>query len=174
MDFIDDIGTSPYDEPRPHGNTTWTNERVELLKKLWADGLSTRFIAAEIGGITRNAVIGKVCRLGLPERGNSPSAIRARAVLRGPRKPVERVVRIKLPKLPRERKSPQPPSYRCEPAIPPDPSKMCGLLELTKDTCRYPLWADDASSGRFCGCQPVPGFPYCGSHARLCYGERRA
>ena len=43
----------------------WTDERVELLKKLWADGLSASQIAAELGGITRNAVIGKVHRLGL-------------------------------------------------------------------------------------------------------------
>ena len=38
---------------------SWTDERVELLKKLWADGLSASQIAAELGGITRNAVIGK-------------------------------------------------------------------------------------------------------------------
>ena len=46
----------------------WTDERVELLKKLWADGLSASQIAAELGGITRNAVIGKVHRLGLSGR----------------------------------------------------------------------------------------------------------
>ena len=44
---------------------TWTDERVEQLKKLWSDGLSASQIAAELGGITRNAVIGKVHRLGL-------------------------------------------------------------------------------------------------------------
>ena len=42
---------------------SWTDERVELLKKLWSDGLSASQIAAELGGITRNAVIGKVHRL---------------------------------------------------------------------------------------------------------------
>ena len=46
----------------------WTDERVETLKKLWADGLSASQIAAELGGITRNAVIGKVHRLGLSGR----------------------------------------------------------------------------------------------------------
>lgn len=49
----------------------WTDERVELLKKLWADGLSASQIAAELGGITRNAVIGKVHRLGLSGRAKS-------------------------------------------------------------------------------------------------------
>src|SRR5436853_1786140 len=53
---------------------SWTDERVELLKKLWADGLSASQIAAELGGITRNAVIGKVHRLGLSGRAKSPAA----------------------------------------------------------------------------------------------------
>lgn len=43
----------------------WTDERVDLLKKLWADGQSCSYIAMELGGVTRNAVIGKVHRLGL-------------------------------------------------------------------------------------------------------------
>src|SRR5262245_40202895 len=51
----------------------WTDERVERLKKLWSDGLSASQIAAELGGITRNAVIGKVHRLGLSGRAKSPS-----------------------------------------------------------------------------------------------------
>ena len=53
---------------------SWTDERVELLKKLWADGLSASQIAGELGGITRNAVIGKVHRLGLSGRAKSPSS----------------------------------------------------------------------------------------------------
>ena len=51
---------------------TWTDERVELLKKLWAEGLSASQIAAEIGNVTRNAVIGKVHRLGLSGRAKTP------------------------------------------------------------------------------------------------------
>ena len=46
----------------------WTDERVELLKKLWQDGLSASQIAKQLGGVTRNAVIGKVHRLGLSGR----------------------------------------------------------------------------------------------------------
>src|SRR5215213_8735913 len=61
---------------------SWTDERVELLKKLWADGLSASQIAGELGGITRNAVIGKVHRLGLSGRAKSPSSAAPR-----PRKP---------------------------------------------------------------------------------------
>src|SRR6201998_2311518 len=49
------------------------DERGELLKKLWGEGLSASQIAAELGGITRNAVIGKVHRLGLSGRPKSPA-----------------------------------------------------------------------------------------------------
>ena len=53
---------------------SWTDERVENLKKLWSDGLSASQIAAALGGITRNAVIGKVHRLGLSGRAKAPSS----------------------------------------------------------------------------------------------------
>src|ERR1700761_1799863 len=61
----------------------WTEERVELLKKLWLDGLSASQIAKQLGGVTRNAVIGKVHRLGLSGRA-APSQP-SRPVLRAPR-----------------------------------------------------------------------------------------
>src|SRR4029077_4343475 len=51
---------------------TWSDERVEQLKKLWESGLSASQIAAELGNITRNAVIGKVHRLGLSGRAQRP------------------------------------------------------------------------------------------------------
>jgi GcrA cell cycle regulator len=50
---------------------TWNDERVELLTKLWAEGLSASQIAGRLGGVTRNAVIGKVHRLGLSGRATS-------------------------------------------------------------------------------------------------------
>src|SRR4030095_10557923 len=61
------------DQKRPELQT-WTDDRVELLKKLWSDGLSASQIAGELGGITRNAVIGKVHRLGLSGRAKAPSS----------------------------------------------------------------------------------------------------
>ena len=51
---------------------SWTDERVETLKKMWADGQSASQIAKELGGVTRNAVIGKVHRLGLSNRAGGP------------------------------------------------------------------------------------------------------
>ncbi|AZV79175.1 GcrA cell cycle regulator [Parasedimentitalea marina] len=55
---------------------SWTDERVELLKKMWGEGQSASQIAKELGGVTRNAVIGKVHRLGLSNR-NSTGAAKA-------------------------------------------------------------------------------------------------
>lgn len=52
----------------------WTDERVELLKKLWSEGLSASQIAAQLGGVSRNAVIGKVHRLKLSGRGKTTTA----------------------------------------------------------------------------------------------------
>ena len=53
---------------------SWTDERVELLKKMWSEGQSASQIAKELGGVTRNAVIGKVHRLGLSNRAGGPAA----------------------------------------------------------------------------------------------------
>src|SRR4051812_13524175 len=61
----------------------WTDERVETLKKLWLDGLSASQIAKSLGGVTRNAVIGKVHRLGLSGRA-TPSQP-ARTTFKAPR-----------------------------------------------------------------------------------------
>ncbi|WP_299046512.1 GcrA family cell cycle regulator [uncultured Tateyamaria sp.] len=61
---------------------SWTDERVELLKKMWGEGQSASQIAKELGGVTRNAVIGKVHRLGLSNRaggGSSASTAKAEA-----------------------------------------------------------------------------------------------
>ncbi|MBK1636335.1 GcrA family cell cycle regulator, partial [Rhodovulum adriaticum] len=53
---------------------SWTEERVETLKRMWAEGQSASQIAKELGGVTRNAVIGKVHRLGLSNRAGTAAA----------------------------------------------------------------------------------------------------
>ncbi|MCM2561510.1 GcrA cell cycle regulator [Lutimaribacter sp. EGI FJ00015] len=58
---------------------SWTDERVELLKKLWGEGQSASQIAKELGGVTRNAVIGKVHRLGLSNRSGGGAAAASKA-----------------------------------------------------------------------------------------------
>ncbi|GAA3864445.1 GcrA family cell cycle regulator [Celeribacter arenosi] len=69
---------------------SWTDERVETLKKMWSEGQSASQIAKELGGVTRNAVIGKVHRLGLSNRagaGAAPKAAAAAAPKAKPAKP---------------------------------------------------------------------------------------
>ena len=47
---------------------SWTEERIERLKKMWHEGATASQIADELGGVSRNAVIGKAHRLGLEQR----------------------------------------------------------------------------------------------------------
>ena len=63
---------------------SWTDERVETLKKMWAEGQSASQIAKELGGVTRNAVIGKVHRLGLSNRVGPGGAVEEEVVEEAP------------------------------------------------------------------------------------------
>ncbi|MBE1296578.1 MAG: GcrA cell cycle regulator [Rhodobacteraceae bacterium] len=87
---------------------SWTDERVELLKKMWGEGQSASQIAKELGGVTRNAVIGKVHRLGLSNRatGGSKAA-----------EPKEKPAAAAAPK-PAPKPKPQPKTEPARPATP--------------------------------------------------------
>ena len=67
---------------------SWTDERVEILKKLWGEGQSASQIAKELGGVTRNAVIGKVHRLGLSNRATSSSSSKSDSKTKAPVKSI--------------------------------------------------------------------------------------
>lgn len=72
---------------------SWTDDRVEKLKELWSDGMSASQIAKILGGVTRNAVIGKVHRLGLSNRGpTAPAAASEEAKSADAAKPVKPAV----------------------------------------------------------------------------------
>ena len=151
----------------------WTEERVELLKKLWADGLSASQIAAELGGITRNAVIGKVHRLGLSGRAKSPSSSAAR-----PRKPRSSSM-IRVPRAHIRGNTALAYDYVAEPEpelieIPVEQRK--NLLQLTEATCHWPVGDPGSTDFFFCGGQSNEGSPYCNFHSRVAYqpaSERR-
>ncbi len=66
---------------------SWTDERVELLKKMWGEGQSASQIAKELGGVTRNAVIGKVHRLGLSNRSGGGGSSKTEAKAKPAAKP---------------------------------------------------------------------------------------
>lgn len=159
---------------------SWNDERVELLKKLWSEGLSASQIANELGDITRNAVIGKVHRLGLS--GRAKSAVPATR----PQRPAAR------PETPREQTRPQRPMTQGNtalaadiddlpeeaPAPAPAPAvsnnvvpmgQRCTIMNLTESTCRWPLGEPGTESFYFCGAKSNPGMPYCTQHARIAY-----
>jgi GcrA cell cycle regulator len=148
---------------------TWTDERVELLKKLWADGLSASQIAGELGGITRNAVIGKVHRLGLSGRAKSPSSSAPRA-----RKPRSHMLRVSRPSmrgntalaLAYETEAELEPEFVDE-VIPVEQRRT--LLQLNEDTCRWPVGDPSSAEFFFCGGKPVTSLPYCAHHCRVAY-----
>jgi GcrA cell cycle regulator len=145
---------------------SWTDERVAALKKLWLDGLSASQIAKQLGGVTRNAVIGKVHRLGLSGRA-APSQ---------PQRPV-----FKAPRPARPAVTAQPAQRRVEPATPvpaapPAPTYFraeepgsATVLTLGAHMCKWPI-GDPASDGfSFCGRRTGEDGPYCIEHARVAY-----
>ena len=157
---------------------SWTDERVELLKKLWSDGLSASQIAAELGSVTRNAVIGKVHRLGLSGRAKSPSSSAPRQ--RKPRAP-SHVMRVSRPSMRGNTALAHAYDYDLEPepelienVIPIGQRRT--LLELTEATCRWPIGDPGTPEFFFCGGNTLTGLPYCAYHSRIAFqppGERR-
>ena len=155
---------------------SWTDERVELLKKLWSDGLSASQIAAELGGITRNAVIGKVHRLGLSGRAKSASSTAPRP--RKARSPMMRIGRASI-----RGNTALAHAYEMEAEAAPELidnvipiGQRRTILELTEQTCRWPVGDPSSSEFFFCGGNTIGGLPYCAYHSRVAYqpaSERR-
>ena len=150
---------------------SWTDERVELLKKLWADGLSASQIAAELGNVTRNAVIGKVHRLGLSGRAKSPSSAAPR-----PRKarPAQHMMRVARPAS----RGNTALAHAFEVELEADPiaydnvvpmSQRVSLLELNEATCHWPIGDPASSDFFFCGGKALTSLPYCAHHSRIAY-----
>ncbi len=163
-----DAGVSPSRDET--ASMSWTTERVEQLKKLWADGLSASQIANELGNVTRNAVIGKVHRLGLSGRAKSPSSAAPR-----PRKPRPHTHMMRVRPAMRGNTAL---AYVHELEADPEPEMIeniipmgqrCTLLELSDDKCRWPIGDPGSSEFFFCGGKPMEGVPYCGYHSRLAY-----
>ncbi len=132
----------------------WNDERVELLKKLWADGLSASQIAGRLGGVTRNAVIGKVHRLGLSGR-----ATTSRMKSHRPRVRTQAAKRLMKPRFANVGN----PALRnlylgdTEPYVPPAEELVIPLNErkyiqtLTEICCRWPIGDPQQADFHFCG-----------------------
>src|ERR1700735_1622401 len=150
-------------------NMSWTDERVELLKKLWSDGLSASQIAGELGGITRNAVIGKVHRLGLSGRAKSTSTGAAR-----PRK-ARAPSMLRIGRVAIRGNTALAHAYEVEEAEPELIENIIPigqrrtLLELHEQTCRWPIGDPSSTDFFFCGGNTVTALPYCAYHSRVAY-----
>jgi GcrA cell cycle regulator len=150
---------------------SWTDERVEQLKKLWSDGLSASQIAAELGGITRNAVIGKVHRLGLSGRAKSTSSTAPRQ--RKPRAP-SHMLRIGRGAIRGNTALAQ--AYEIEADVEPELienvipiGQRRTILELNEQTCRWPVGDPGSGDFFFCGGNALASLPYCAYHSRIAY-----
>lgn len=172
----------------------WTDERVELLRKLWADGLSASQIAAQMGGVSRNAVIGKVHRLKLSGRGKQTSS--------QPRvkKPASSGGGTRVSSSPRPSSSgPRVSSHTHSigatalkadyevravsatvlefvPALVAPEPKRIKLVELSERTCKWPIGDPLSQEFAFCGHESGDTGPYCQFHAKMAYqpaSERR-
>ena len=162
----------------------WTDERVEELRKLWAEGLSASQIAARLGGVSRNAVIGKVHRLKLSSRGRATAAPTKSAKPSKPSgaKPAPRTVQPIRPAQPAgasgfsgalvQAQRIMPPAEQISAPTP----RRLALTELSDRTCKWPLGDPLAEDFAFCGNDCAETGPYCKFHARMAFqpaSERR-
>jgi GcrA cell cycle regulator len=165
---------------RETSNMPWNDERVNTLKKLWAEGHSASQIAKQLGGVTRNAVIGKVHRLGLSGRAT-------------PSRPVKRPPRLARPKprfladgtvaaVPAATAAPSAPvpSLAVErvtaiaplPPLPLADGTPATILTLRDTMCKWPIGDPADPKFAFCGRKADCG-PYCTEHAQVAFQPAR-
>ena len=136
----------------------WNEERVATLTELWREGLSASQVARRLGGVTRNAVIGKAHRLGLANR-DTPSS---------PALPSTRISPRVGASPKRETRTPfraPPVSTTILQALAAEMSPTATLMSLADDGCRWPI-GDPARPGfGFCGRTRARGGAYCSEHA---------
>ncbi|MEO6395402.1 MAG: GcrA family cell cycle regulator [Devosia sp.] len=173
----------------------WTEERVELLKKLWLEGLSASQIAGVLSeGVTRNAVIGKVHRLKLSGRAKpANSAPRARPASR----PAVRRVSLSGGNRPSSGVGAMMKSrsmsgggihgatalkmqeeFQTEVYVAPQVQELfipveerLSLLQLSENTCKWPIGDPLTPDFYFCGQHSEDGKPYCDFHSRRAYHQ---
>ncbi len=155
----------------------WNEERTAECVKLWKEGLSANQIANRLGGVSRNAVIGKIHRLGLSGRANPPrpKSVRARRE--------RKAANDKPPKF----KTTGNAAFRAlfngganEPYTPPVEELVIPLAErryiatLEAGECRWGIGDPKHADFHFCGKRQHPGLPYCTHHARIAFQPPQA
>jgi len=130
---------------------SWTHERIEQLKKLWEAGYTASNIATELGGITRNAVIGKAHRLGLSGRMKSKSKVSSVSIVRKRKIPVNKNSKI------------------IELTTSVEPMNPTSFADIKDGLCRWPLGEPEDLDFKFCGRKCAEGMIYCTEHHSLAY-----
>jgi GcrA cell cycle regulator len=143
---------------------SWTEERVAQLRQLWGSGKSASEIAEILGGVSRNAVIGKAHRLELSGR---PSPIKRKE---GEEDEEEAAVTVAAE---------APPATVEKAPAKPVPERRSGgatILNLTERMCKWPIGDPCDKDFHFCGKASHGNLPYCAEHAQIAYqppGKRR-
>jgi GcrA cell cycle regulator len=142
----------------------WTEERIETLKRLSQEGRTARQIAEQLGGVSRNAVIGKLNRLNGGGEDKKPTI---------PRPVTAKVVRLRAA-------APQPRPRSAHAPVQPRPAIKCAevrggatFLTLEAHMCRWPIGDPCGADFSFCG-EPAQGRTYCSRHASQAYRPQRA
>ena len=131
---------------------SWTYERVEKLKQLWEEGLTASRIAAELGEVTRNAVIGKAHRLGLSGRMASKKSNGGISIIRKKRVNISQNQKV----------------INIAPVIN-EPMNPTDFENIKDGLCRWPLGEPEEIEFKFCGRNTQEGFVYCQSHYKQAY-----
>ena len=137
---------------------SWTEDKVNKLKELWGKGNTASQIAEIIGGISRNAVIGKAHRLNLSAK------IKTRAATSN--QSFENTLDNKNKKIKKGRSS-RFKSLIIEKDFEPENPKQ--LEELTENSCKWPIGHPDEKSFYFCGRSSLKDFSYCKLHLLYAY-----
>ena len=151
----------------------WTEERVEQLKKLWTEGLSASQIANRLGDVTRNAVIGKVHRLGLEPRAKPQRKNIVMGQLDGNVISVSYSGNLAFKEIPiddidydKNHEILQPNIHSLDES---SDQFSVTILNLTENHCKWPQGDPGTEDFHFCGHQPIAGRPYCEQHAKKAY-----
>lgn len=144
---------------------SWTDERVNQLTQMWGEGKTAAEIAKLLGGVSRNAVIGKAHRLKLSGRVSPIQQNNTRPEIT--QRPPANEVRQSRP-VAKERivAAPVLDAIFREETI---EIKGIKLTELRESTCRWPVGDPKEADFKFCGCHASEGMTYCNHHSRLAY-----
>lgn len=147
----------------------WTEERTELARRLYCEGVSCSQIAKRLGGVSRNAVIGKMHRIGACGGGQArraPSQPREVA----PRAPRPRRIASPTPSpLMAEGRRLAADGGGCAVDSPPAAATAVSILQLTARTCRMPVGKATGFDQVFCGREPEAESPYCVACGQFAY-----